>query len=37
MKNFMKYSEEITNYEKSSYMAKAGTELGLAIVGSHNV
>lgn len=37
MKNFMKYSEEITNYEKSSYMAKAWTELGLAIVGSHNV
>jgi hypothetical protein len=32
MKNFIKYSEEISSYEKTSYLAKAGTELGLAIV-----
>ncbi len=34
MKNFIKYSEEISSYEKTSYLAKAGTELGLAIVWS---
>jgi hypothetical protein len=32
MKNFVRYSDEITSYEKTNYLAKAGTELGLAIV-----
>lgn len=34
MKNFFRYSENINNYERANYLAKAGTELGLAIVGS---
>ena len=34
MKNFFKYSEDINNYERVNYLAKAGTELGLAIIGS---
>lgn len=33
MKNFIKYSENISNYERVNYLAKAGTELWLAIVG----
>ena len=37
MKNFIKYSEEISSYEKTNYLAKAGIELGLAIVWSRNV
>lgn len=36
MKNFLRYSEDITTYEKTSYLAKAGTELWLAIVNSRN-
>lgn len=34
MKNFLSYSDEIVSYERTSYLAKAGTELGLAIVWS---
>lgn len=34
MKNFFRYSEDINNYERANYLAKAGTELGLAIIGS---
>lgn len=37
MKNFVRYSDEITSYEKTNYLAKAGTELGLAIVWSREV
>jgi len=37
MKNFIRYSDEISSYEKTSYLAKAGTELWLAIVGSREV
>lgn len=37
MKNFIRYSDEITSYEKTSYLAKAGTELWLAIVWSREV
>ena len=37
MKNFIKYSKEISDYEKVNYLAKAGTELWLAIVGSRGV
>jgi len=36
MKNFLRYSEDITTYERTSYLAKAGTELWLAIVNSRN-
>ena len=36
MKNFLRYSEDITIYERTSYLAKAGTELWLAIVNSRN-
>ena len=36
MKNFLRYSEDITTYEKTSYLAKAGTELWIAIVNSRN-
>ena len=34
MKNFLRYSDDITTYERTSYLAKAGTELWLAIVNS---
>lgn len=37
MKNFIRYSDEITSYEKTNYLAKAWTELGLAIVWSREV
>jgi hypothetical protein len=37
MKNFIRYSDEITSYEKTSYLARAWTELGLAIVWSREV
>jgi len=37
MKNFIRYSDEITSYEKTSYLAKAWTELWLAIVWSREV
>ena len=37
MKNFIRYSDEITSYEKTNYLAKAGTELWLAIVWSREV
>lgn len=36
MKNFLRYSDDITTYERTSYLAKAGTELWLAIVNSRN-
>lgn len=36
MKNFLRYSDDIATYEKTSYLAKAGTELWLAIVNSRN-
>jgi hypothetical protein len=37
MKNFIRYSDEITSYEKTSYLAKAWTELWLAIVWSREI
>lgn len=36
MKNFLRYSDDITTYERTSYLAKAGTELWLAIINSRN-
>ncbi len=34
VKNFITYSDRIDQHQKANYLAKAGTELGLAIVGS---
>lgn len=34
MKYFLRYSDDVLSYEKAHYLAKAGTELGLALVNS---
>lgn len=34
MKYFLRYSDDVLSYEKVHYLAKAGTELGLALVNS---
>lgn len=34
VKNFIAYSDHIDQHQKANYLAKAGTELGLAIIGS---
>lgn len=37
MRNFLRYNEEISGYEKANYAAKAGTELWLAMVNSRGI